>query len=46
MQGVLVFKSLAEAIRAGFHVYDRTRDGYLVRMRTTGGWAFALARIG
>jgi hypothetical protein len=46
MSGVLVFRSLAEAIRAGFHVYDRTRDGYLMRTRTARGWAFALARIG
>jgi hypothetical protein len=44
MQGLLVFKSLAEAIRAGFHVYDRTGDGYLVRARTANGWAFALAK--
>jgi len=45
MQGLLIFKSLAEAIRAGFHVYDRTSDGYLVRARTATGWAFAFARI-
>lgn len=40
--GVLVFPTLAEALRAGFQVYDRTPDGYLVRARTAAGWAFAL----
>jgi hypothetical protein len=44
MQGLLVFDSLAEALRAGFHVYDRTGNGYLVRTRTAGGWALALAK--
>jgi Ca2+-binding EF-hand superfamily protein len=42
MTGLLVFKSLADALRAGFQIYDRTQDGYLVRTRTTGGWAIAL----
>jgi hypothetical protein len=45
MQGLLIFKSLTEALRAGFHVYDRTSDGYLMRTRTPKGWAFAFARI-
>lgn len=31
-QGLLVFKSLADALRAGYQVYDRTSTGYLVRM--------------
>lgn len=44
MYGLLVFKSLAEAIRAGFQVYDRTHDGYLMRTRTANGWALALAK--
>jgi hypothetical protein len=38
----MVFKSVADAIRAGFEVYDRTPDGYLVRIRTGRGWAMAL----
>ena len=42
MAGLLVFKSLADALRAGFQVYDRTPDGYLVRVRTTDGWAIAI----
>ena len=42
MAGLLVFKSLADALRAGFQVYDRTSEGYLVRTKTTNGWAMAL----
>jgi Ca2+-binding EF-hand superfamily protein len=42
MGGILVFTSVSEALRAGFQVYDRTSDGYLVRSRTSGGWAFAV----
>ena len=42
MSGLLVFKSLADALRAGFQVYDRTSEGYLVRTKTTNGWAMAL----
>ena len=44
MAGLLVFSSLAQALRAGFQVYDRTPDGYLVRVRTQGGWAMAIVR--
>jgi hypothetical protein len=42
MRGIMVFKSVGEALRAGFQVYDRTNEGYLVRTRTNHGWAFAL----
>ncbi len=42
MAGLLVFKSLADALRAGFQIYDRTQDGYLVRTRTSSGWAMAI----
>jgi hypothetical protein len=42
MTGLMVFKSLADALRAGFQVYDRTSEGYLVRTRTASGWAMAL----
>jgi len=38
----MVFQSLADALRAGFQIYDRTADGYLVRTRTASGWAMAL----
>jgi hypothetical protein len=40
--GLQVFKTLAEALRAGFQVEDRTSNGYLVRLRTAQGWQRAL----
>ena len=46
MPGLHVFKSLAEALRAGYQVYDRTKDGYLVRTRTSAGWAIAIVEVG
>jgi hypothetical protein len=39
-----VFATLAEAKRAGFEVYERTAEGYLVRAKTTKGWVLALVR--
>lgn len=42
MQGIQVFSSMADALRAGFEPYDRTADGYLVRMKTARGWGLAL----
>jgi hypothetical protein len=38
----MVFTTLADALRAGFQIYDRTAEGYLVRTRTSSGWAMAL----
>jgi len=40
--GILVFSSVDDALRAGFHVYDRTNRGYLARCRTALGWALAV----
>jgi hypothetical protein len=45
MHGIMTFSSLGEAVRAGFQVYERTSDGYLVRTRTTAGWALAIVRV-
>jgi hypothetical protein len=42
MAGLVVFSTLAEAIRMGFEIYDRTTDGYIVRKQTNGGWALAI----
>jgi hypothetical protein len=42
MPGIQVFKTLADALRAGYQVYDRTSEGYLVRARTASGWALAV----
>lgn len=41
--GIRVFKSLEEALAAGFVVFDRIPDGYLVRKST--GTQFALAIV-
>jgi hypothetical protein len=40
--GMLVFRSLDEAARAGFQIYDRTSTGYLVRATIGGRWQLAL----
>jgi len=45
MKGLLVFSDLADAINAGFQVYDRTPNGYVVRTRTAQGWAMALVQV-
>jgi hypothetical protein len=42
--GIVVFPTLAEAVRYGFHEYARTSDGYFVRTRTSAGWALALVK--
>lgn len=42
MAGLIVFRSLEEAKEKGYHVYDRTPTGYLVRIKTDAGFALAL----
>lgn len=42
MKGLVVFRSLADALRAGYQIYDRTDTGYLVRTKTAAGWAMAI----
>lgn len=45
MSGMVVFKSVREALSAGYHIYGKTEDGYLARMRTERGWALAMIVI-
>lgn len=45
MNGVQVFRSVKAALDAGYHIYGKTDDGYLARMRTEKGWALALIVI-
>ncbi len=45
MSGLVVFPSLADALRAGFQVYEKTSTGYLVRTRTENGWALAIVEV-
>jgi hypothetical protein len=33
MAGLVAFQTLAEAIRAGYQVADRTENGYVVRIK-------------
>ena len=40
--GLLVFRSIPDAMRAGYQVYDRIDSGYLVRTRTAKGWELAV----
>lgn len=44
-QGVQVFHSLSEALRAGFHICGRYDGGYLVRTRTSKGWVMAMVEV-
>lgn len=41
IHGMRVFHSVAEALRAGFIVYDRTSNGYFARARIDNGWQIA-----
>jgi hypothetical protein len=42
MAGIMVFDTLAEAVRLGFRIYDRMPGGYIVQRRTESGLALAL----
>jgi hypothetical protein len=44
MAGIVVYTSLRAAVKDGYEIYDRTADGYLIRIRTPHGWALALAQ--
>ena len=37
-----IFHSLAEAIRQGYQIYERTNEGYLVRTKIRNAWALAI----
>ena len=46
MAGIRVFRSIAEALRAGFEVYDSSNSArVLVRTRTSRGFALALVEL-
>lgn len=42
MRGLTTFPTLDAAINAGYHVYEGTPHGYVVRTRTLAGWALAV----
>ena len=45
MAGIVVFQSLTEAVRQGYHIADRAENGYVVRIQTPAGWAMALVDL-
>jgi hypothetical protein len=45
MNGIVVYDSVAAALRDGYHIYDRNSDGYILRIQTARGWAMALAKL-
>jgi hypothetical protein len=40
-----VFRSVRDAVDAGFQIYDRFPDGYVVRTRHGDGWEFAVVAL-
>jgi hypothetical protein len=42
MHGIRTFRTLVDALRAGYCVHERTDGGYLVRTRSANGWAIAI----
>jgi hypothetical protein len=42
---MFVFNSLPSALAAGFHIFERTSEGYTMRTRYRDGWALALVRV-
>lgn len=45
MFGITVFKSIEEAWRAGFEIYDKKKWGCVVRRKTLQGWEMAEVRF-
>ena len=45
MNGIRVFASLEEAQAAGFSMFDRIPDGYLVRKAADGHFALAIVKL-
>jgi hypothetical protein len=46
MRGLVVFRSVREALNAGYQIYGKTESGYLARTRTPSGWAMAIVDLG
>ena len=45
VSGIRVFTSLEEALALGYEVYDKTANGYLVRILLGERWALALVDL-
>jgi hypothetical protein len=46
MSGLVVFRSLREAVCQGYQIAERTTDDYLVRIKTPRGGSTALVETG
>jgi hypothetical protein len=44
-QGMRIFRSVPEALRAGFHIYDHVPKGYIARARIGNRWVMALIEL-
>jgi hypothetical protein len=44
MAGIIVFETLYQALREGYSVYDKTAEGFLMRIQTKNGWGMALVK--
>lgn len=45
MTGIRVFSTLEEALKAGFVVFDRIPEGYLVRKDQGNNFALAIVKL-
>jgi hypothetical protein len=43
--GMRIFRSVPEALRAGFHIYDHVPKGYIARARIGNRWVMALIEL-
>jgi hypothetical protein len=43
--GMRIFRSVPEALRAGFHIYDRVPKGYIARAKVNDRWVMALIEL-
>ena len=42
MTGLMTFSSLAAAFKAGFQIYDKEGENWIVRIQTLQGWQKAI----
>jgi hypothetical protein len=43
--GMRIFRSVSEALKAGFYIYDRVPKGYVARARIGDRWVMALIEL-
>jgi hypothetical protein len=45
MSGLVIFRNLSDAIRAGYQVCDCSPEGYVVRTWTDRGWTLGIVAL-